>query len=155
VKRTPQSGEVDHGRRAFLDTLLGLGFVSTAIAALYPIWRYLVPPAVAESSAVSVTAAKASAMNPNSAVVFRFGSKPAILVRTPDGDFRAFTAVCTHLGCTVQYRSDHADIWCPCHNGIYDLGGNVVSGPPPRPLEQFTVNLRGEGEETEVVVSRT
>ena len=61
-------------------------------------------------------------------------------MRTPDGQFRAFSAVCTHLDCTVQYKADTSQIWCACHNGLYDLSGNVVSGPPPRPLE----TLRGE-----------
>jgi Rieske Fe-S protein len=75
-------------------------------------------------------------------------------VRTPDGELRAFNAVCTHLNCTVQYRADTSQIWCACHNGIYDLGGNVVSGPPPRPLEPYVVNLRGEPGQEDVVVSR-
>ena len=141
-------------RRSFLDVLLGLGFVSTALAMCYPLWRYLIPPASGEAATASVVAAKASDLQPNSGIVFKFGTKPAILVRTPDGEFRAFTAVCTHLDCTVQYKSDTSQIWCACHNGTYDLGGNVVSGPPPRPLERFTVNLRGEPGEEEVVVSR-
>ena len=67
---------------------------------------------------------------------------------------RAFSAVCTHLDCTVQFKTDTSQLWCACHNGTYDLRGNVVSGPPPRGLEQFTVNLRGEGDDAEIVVSR-
>lgn len=141
-------------RRGFLDILLGFGFVSTALAVLYPLWRYLNPPASGEATTTTATVGKASEIPPNSGVVFKFGNKPAILVRTPDGEFRAFTAVCTHLDCTVQYKSDTSQIWCACHNGIYDLGGNVVSGPPPRPLERFTVNLRGEPGQEEVVVTR-
>jgi Rieske Fe-S protein len=76
------------------------------------------------------------------------------VVRTADGDVRAFSAVCTHLDCTVQFKTDTAQLWCACHNGTYDLGGNVVSGPPPRGLEKFVVNLRGEPGEEEIVVSR-
>lgn len=141
-------------RRSFLDILLGFGFVSTALAVLYPVWWYLNPPASGEPPTTSVVAGKAMEITPNSGFVFKFGNKPAILVRTPDGEFRAFTAVCTHLDCTVQYRADTSQIWCACHNGLYDLGGNVVSGPPPRPLEQYAVNLRGEPGQAEVVVSR-
>ena len=120
-------------RRTFLDTLLGLGFVSTAISFLYPVWRYVIPPAVAEPATDSVIAGKASAFPTNTGALLKFGTKPAILVRTSDGEFKAFNAVCTHLECTVQYKADTSQIWCACHNGLYDLSGTVVSGPPPRP----------------------
>lgn len=155
----PASGRQASGpgleRRGFLDIILGFGFVSTALAVVYPLWRYLNPPASGEAATTSVAAGKAADIRPNSGVVFKFGARPAIVVRAPDGEFRAFNAVCTHLDCTVQYKADTSQIWCACHNGIYDLGGNVVSGPPPRPLEQFTVKLRGEPGEEEVVVSRS
>lgn len=139
-----------YDRRRFLDALLATGFVSTVFAIAYPVWRYLIPPANAEPATQSVVAAQASQLAPNSGVLFKFGSKPGILVRTPDGDLRAFSAVCTHLDCTVQYKTDTSQLWCACHNGIYDLAGNVVSGPPPRPLEKLVVNQRG----ADVVVSR-
>ncbi len=141
-------------RRSFLDTILGLGFISTVLAVVYPIWRYLNPPASGEAATTSVVAGKLADFKPNSGAVIKFGSKPAIVVRAPDGQFRAYNAVCTHLDCTVQYKTDTSQIWCACHNGVYDLGGNVVSGPPPRPLEAFVVNLRGEPGQEEVVVSR-
>lgn len=141
-------------RRSFLDTLLGLGFVSTAIAVVYPVWRYLIPPASAEPATDSVVAGKVTEFKPNSGALVKFGAKPAILVRTSDGEFRAFTAVCTHLECTVQYKAESSQIWCACHNGLYDLAGQVVSGPPPRPLEAFKVNLRGEPGQEDVVISR-
>jgi Rieske Fe-S protein len=142
------------GRRTFLDALLGLGFVSTAIAVIYPVWRYLIPPATGEPAVASTVAAKAADLSPNSGVIFKFGSRPGLLVRTPEGEFRAFNAICTHLDCTVQYKTDTSQIWCACHNGMYDLAGNVVSGPPPRPLESLVVNIRGEAGKEEVVVSR-
>jgi Rieske Fe-S protein len=153
---SPDHSAVGRGlrRRSFLDLILGFGFVSTALAVLYPLWRYLNPPAGGEAPTTSVVAGKAATLRPNSGVVFKFGDRPAILVRTPDGELRAFNAVCTHLNCTVQYRADTSQIWCACHNGIYDLGGNVVSGPPPRPLEPYVVNLRGEPGQEDVVVSR-
>jgi cytochrome b6-f complex iron-sulfur subunit len=137
-------------RRGFLDKLLGTGFVSTVMAIGYPVWRYLIPPASGEPATQSVVAAQASQLKPNAGLVFRFGSKPGLLIRTPDGELQAFNAVCTHLQCTVQYKADTSQIWCACHNGLYDLRGNVVSGPPPRPLERLTVNQRGD----DVVVSR-
>jgi Rieske Fe-S protein len=138
-------------RRRFLDGVLGTGFVSTLAAMAYPVWRYLIPPASGEPAAQSVVAAQASQVKANSGMVFKFGSKPGLLIRTAEGELQAYNAVCTHLECTVQYKSDTAQIWCACHNGLYDLQGNVVSGPPPRPLERLTVNQRGD----DVVVSRT
>jgi Rieske Fe-S protein len=138
-------------RRRFLDRILGAGFASTVVAIIYPVWRYLIPPASGEPATQSVVAAQASQVKANAGLVFKFGSKPGLLIRTPDGELQAFNAVCTHLQCTVQYKADTAQIWCACHNGMYDLHGNVVSGPPPRPLERLTVNQRGQ----DIVVSRT
>lgn len=137
-------------RRRVLDAVLRTGFASTLMAIVYPVWRYLIPPVGGEPATQSVVAAQATQVKPNSGAVFKFGSKPGLLIRTPDGELRAFSAVCTHLDCTVQYKSDSSQIWCACHNGLYDLRGNVVSGPPPRPLESLVVNQRGD----EVVVSR-
>jgi Rieske Fe-S protein len=141
-------------RRLFLDAVLSIGFVSTAAAVVYPISRYLIPPATGEPATASVVAGTVVALRPNSGLLFKFGSRPAIVVRTSDGEIRAFTAVCTHLDCTVQFKADTSQLWCACHNGTYDLGGSVVSGPPPRPLERFVVNLRGEPGQEEIVVSR-
>ncbi len=73
------------------------------------------------------------------------------LVRDASGELHGFSAICPHLQCPVQYKADTSQIWCACHNGFYDLAGNVVSGPPPRPLERFKVNVRGE----DIVVSKT
>jgi Rieske Fe-S protein len=150
----PTVTTTDFDRRTFLDALLAVGFVSTAIAIAYPVARFLIPPASGEPATESVVAGRAAALKPNSAAMFRFGNKPGIVVRTEEGEVRAFSAVCTHLDCTVQFRADTSQLWCACHNGTYDLGGNVVSGPPPRGLERFTVNLRGAPGEEEIVVSR-
>jgi cytochrome b6-f complex iron-sulfur subunit len=141
-------------RRTFLDALLATGFVSTAVAVAYPVSQFLIPPASGEPATQSASAGPAAALKPNSAAIFKFGSKPGIVLRTADGEIRAFSAVCTHLDCTVQFKSDTSQLWCACHNGTYDLGGNVVAGPPPRGLEKFVVNLRGEGADAEIVVSR-
>jgi cytochrome b6-f complex iron-sulfur subunit len=140
---------VDTGRR-WVNLLLGTGVVATIASFIYPAIRYVIPPPVSEASNLSVVAAKVGELKDNAAKVFRFGSTPAILIHTPNGNYRAFTAVCTHLGCTVQYRADLHEIWCPCHNGKYDLHGRNVSGPPPRPLTEYQVHIQGE----EVVVVR-
>ena len=137
------------GRR-WVNVLLGGGLAASVVSFIYPALRYIIPPPVAESTSRSVVAGRAAELKNNSGKIFKFGSKPALLVRMPDGTFRAFTAVCTHLNCTVQYRDDLHQIWCACHNGLYDLEGRNVSGPPPRPLEVFDVHVQGE----DVVVTR-
>lgn len=140
----------DASRRSFLNYLLGTGALATLASIVYPIIRFMIPPRVIESSASTVVAAKLSEIKPNEGRIFKFGSKPGILVKTPSGEYRAFSAICTHLDCTVQYRPDEKLIWCACHNGRYDLNGRNISGPPPRPLEEYKVNVRGD----EIVVSR-
>lgn len=67
-----------------------------------------------------------------------------MLIKTPDGKLKAFSAVCTHLACTVQYREDLEHIWCACHNSHYNLTGINIAGPPPRPLQPYKVNIKGE-----------
>jgi Rieske Fe-S protein len=138
------------GRRRFLDLLFGGGLAALAGAVLYPILHYLVPPKVKEVTTTSVVAGKASALAANAGRIVPFGGKPALVLRTPDGELRAFTAVCTHLACTVQYRQDLQHIWCACHDGHYDLHGQVLAGPPPRPLEEFKIAVRGD----DLIISR-
>jgi Rieske Fe-S protein len=134
-----------------MEILLGGGFLASLASFIYPVLRYLVPPAVADLGADEVVAGKAGEIKANGSKIFRFGTRPALLIVTADGEYRALSAICTHLACTVQYRSDLRQVWCACHNGMYDLNGRNVSGPPPRPLEQFQVHVRGE----EIIVSRT
>jgi cytochrome b6-f complex iron-sulfur subunit len=141
----------DPARRGFVNWFLGTAVGAFLLSVLYPVSRYLIPPEVAESTATSVKLSiKPEDVKPNSGLIFKFGSSPGILIRTPAGDLRAFSAVCTHLNCTVQYRPDLTQIWCACHNGHYDLNGKNVSGPPPRPLEAYTVNVRSD----EIFVSK-
>jgi len=131
-------------RRRILDWLLGTAVGGVVVSALYPVFRYVLPPRVAEPQTNSVLAGKVSELTPNSGKIFRFGSKPGILIRTATGEIRAFSAICTHLNCTVQYRDDFEHIWCACHNGHYDLNGVNISGPPPRPLPSYRVDIKGD-----------
>jgi Rieske Fe-S protein len=138
-------------RRTLADYLIGAGLVGLAGTVLYPVLRYLVPPKVREVAAGSVVAARVGELPLNSGKIFLFGGKPAILVHTPQGTYRAFSAVCTHLSCTVQFRGDLGHIWCACHDGHFDLNGQVISGPPPRPLAEYGVSVKGQ----EIVVTRS
>jgi Rieske Fe-S protein len=138
------------GRRSLLNWLLGLWGGGVIGSVLYPVVRYLAPPDVAEATTLSASAGNAQALLPNTGRVVPFGSRPAIVLRTSSGELRAFSATCTHLDCTVQYRSDLQRIWCACHNGQYDLNGRNVAGPPPRPLDPYDVNVSNG----EIVITR-
>lgn len=136
-----QAGPV---RRDLLTWLLGGWLAGVLGSILYPIARYIVPPEVPEAAPPSVVAGKAAALAPNTGKIVPFGKTPVIVVRTAAGELRAFSATCTHLTCTVQYRPDFEHIWCACHNGHYDLNGRNIAGPPPRPLDRFEVTVQGE-----------
>jgi Rieske Fe-S protein len=131
-------------RRVFLAWLTRIAGTALGGFILYPVARYLVPPRVPEAATRRVLAAKQDELAPGSYKTFAFGVQPGILVRTPDGGYRAFSAVCTHLGCTVQYKADDRVIWCACHDGRYDLEGRNISGPPPRPLDPYRVHQEGD-----------
>jgi Rieske Fe-S protein len=137
-------------RRNFLNYLLGTTLGGTVLSIIYPVVQFLIPPAVSEAAQSNVIAASANELRQGSGKIFKFGSQPGLLIRTPTGEMRAFSAVCTHLNCTVQYRPDLEQIWCACHDGHYDINGKNIAGPPPRPLEQYVVNVRGD----DIVVSK-
>ncbi|MGV3614165.1 MAG: ubiquinol-cytochrome c reductase iron-sulfur subunit [Fimbriimonas sp.] len=68
-----------------------------------------------------------------------------ILIQTGDGEYKAYSRRCTHLSCPVEYQADQARLYCPCHNGAFALkDGSVLQGPPPRPLPEIIVEVRGD-----------
>lgn len=140
----------DKSKRDFLKYILGGGLLAWAASVAYPLVAYLKPPKQAEVEVSSVKVGKLSGIEKDSGTIVRFGNKPVILIRTATGDLRAFSATCTHLDCTVQYRKDFGVIWCACHNGKYDTNGRNISGPPPRPLDEYRVVIQGD----EVFVSK-
>ncbi len=150
TSETGPLSQAENDRRDFLKYVLGGGFLAWLAAVLYPILAYMKPPKQAEVEVTSVKAGKVSAMEKDSGTIVRFGNKPVILLRTASGEFRAFSATCTHLDCTVQYRKDMGLIWCACHNGRYDLNGRNVAGPPPRPLDEYRVLIQGD----EILISK-
>lgn len=137
-------------RRKFVNYFLGASLAGAAASFLYPVIRYILPPKQVEAVVKKIAAAKVGEIAPNTSKLFKFGTSPAVLIHTLEGEFRAFSAICTHLTCTVFYEGDTETIFCPCHNGRFDLAGNVISGPPPRPLESFAVEISGD----EIFVSK-
>ena len=148
----PPAGGVT--RQTFLHVALGGVGAVYAAGMAYPVYRYVASPvekAAKESAVTEVTLKDAQKLAPGSALMFKFGSKPSMLIHHDDGSWTALTAVCTHLGCTVHYEEDKKRIHCACHGGVYDpkTGGNV-SGPPPKPLKRYEVRVT----DTAVVVSK-
>lgn len=137
-------------RRRFIAILLGGSALTWVASVLYPVLRYLMPKEETEAQVSSAKVAMLAEFPPNCGKVVKFGSKPVIVIRKPDGTFKAFNGKCTHLDCIVQYRPDYQRIWCACHNGQYDLNGLNVAGPPPRPLDPLEVHIVGD----EIFVSR-
>jgi len=131
-------------KRDFLKIVLGGGLLAWLAAVMYPLVAYLKPPKQGEVQVTSVKVGPVTGIAKDSGTIVRFGNKPVILIRNASGEMRAFSATCTHLDCTVQYRKDMGMIWCACHNGRYDLSGRNIAGPPPRPLDEYRVIIQGE-----------
>lgn len=131
------------GRRRFLNWFLGTSLGALFASIAYPVLRYLNPPHLPEASTNRVEAGFVNDLEllDQGFKILRFGNEPVILIRVAENDFRAFSAVCTHLDCIVTFRKDRRLIWCYCHNGVYDLKGINIGGPPPRPLTPYEVHV--------------
>lgn len=70
--------------------------------------------------------------------------KVVYLVRNASDDVRVLDSTCTHLGCRTRFDAEAGQIVCPCHGGVYDTDGRVVSGPPPAPLPSLTTRIEGD-----------
>jgi Rieske Fe-S protein len=134
-------------RRTFLDRVIGVTGIAFLASVIYPVTRFLLPPASGEANVSQVKlpfVRKDIEAEAKKAKTFRFGRQLGIILLTPAGELRAMSAACTHLDCTVQNRPEEGLIWCACHNGKYSYDGKNISGPPPRPLEVFAVNEVGD-----------
>ncbi len=129
-------------RRSFLKLLTSLLGLSALGAFIYPLFRFLLPLEIAARARAVTIAKKEIPINASKDVMI--GQTPAIILNIRDKGFLAFSKVCTHLGCLVKYHPDKEVFICPCHAGVFDLEGNVVSGPPPKPLQKFAVKVEGD-----------
>lgn len=127
-------------RRGFLKILTSILGLSALGTLAYPLFRYLFFVKTT-SKATAIMVAQAG-LPVGAAENLLVGETPAIIIHKPTG-YIVLSRVCTHLGCLVNYSKSRQLLICPCHNGIYDLDGNVVSGPPPRPLEKLPFTIAG------------
>jgi Rieske Fe-S protein len=82
------------------------------------------------------------------AVAFRYPGEDdrAIAIRLTTGELVGYSAVCTHLSCAVLWRAEEGELHCPCHDGVFDpRTGEVVAGPPPRPLPRVVLEMTSDG----------
>ena len=127
-------------RRTLLKGLLGFIGALGLGGLAYGICRFLAPNAGA-SAPLEIPLAD---LSPRAAYPFQYGSSPGLLLRGEEGTVRAFSLVCTHLACTVSWNPEKRNFFCPCHEGLFDAEGRVISGPPPAPLERFKVEVKGD-----------
>jgi cytochrome b6-f complex iron-sulfur subunit len=128
-------------RRRFVQGLLGFSVVATIAGAIVPVIGYLWPPAQrASTGGGRVSAGTVKDLPVGQAKVMPVNDKPVIVVNTSTGGIKAFSAICTHLGCVVEWNQSKQIIQCPCHDGRFNPStGAVISGPPPTALPSVQV----------------
>lgn len=130
--------------------LIGLGFGLPAVA-------YVIGPALKKSNALAwISLGAVSRIELGKPTLFKTKIKRqtgwivnevelAFYVLTEDGrNFTAMSNVCTHLGCRIRWIEAQGQYVCPCHNGVFDKSGNVISGPPPRPLDTYETKVEND-----------
>ena len=129
-------------RRRFILTSLGGMTAVAAGSSLFAIFRYLAPgKAVGSGEKVLIDAA--SVPKPGGARPFTYEGRAAVAVKSENGKIEVLSAVCTHLGCIVQWVEQTGEFLCPCHGGRFAADGKVLAGPPPRPLDRLPFTLSG------------
>ena len=129
-------------RRKFFKLLMYLLGSTAFISFFYPLLRFLAPPG-SEANIKKLVLPKAEVPSGKAKSIV-FNNVPAIVINRPDKGFIVFSKVCTHLGCIVEYDGGKNIMLCPCHAGMFDLDGNVISGPPPKSLHRLPFRVAGE-----------
>lgn len=123
-------------RRKFLTLTASLPVVLGGVGSLSLLGGTLNPPESLKPLPPKMAVAKETDVT-DAPLEFVYDGSPAMLF-SKDGAFLAFSRVCSHLGCIVAWNADTAQFECPCHGGIYNADGDVIKGPPPKPLQRLT-----------------
>ncbi len=128
----------EQSRRNFLTRLgvIGAGSVASVFF-LKDIFLYLFPTS-AEKTFHKFLVCKTDELAVGTAKEIHLGHTPVFIIRLQEG-FKAFSGICTHLGCIVSWEKEDEHFYCPCHKGYFDKNGKVIAGPPPRPLDEYQV----------------
>ncbi len=131
-------------RRRFLQWILGFSAVATVVGVITPIIGYLWPPEqVAGATGGRTLVGTTQEVSLGKGKVVPVNNKPVIVVNTRAGGVKAFSAICTHLGCVVDWKKEKGVIHSPCHEGLFNpVTGAVVGGPPPRPLPPYELTIK-------------
>ncbi|HSP44373.1 MAG TPA: Rieske 2Fe-2S domain-containing protein [Chthoniobacterales bacterium] len=133
-------------RRHFLDLLLGASVLGWLVSFAYPIIRYLKPlPQTGATGPARLTRDESAKLEQNKYVIVPVSGQRVIVLQAPDEQLFAFGAKCTHEGCTITYQPAQSVLWCPCHDGRFDMSGRVLSGPPPQPLLKYEARRQPDG----------
>jgi cytochrome b6-f complex iron-sulfur subunit len=133
-------------RRSFLDLLLGASVVGWLASIVYPVLSYLKPlPQTGPTGPTRLTREEIAKLEQSQFVIVLVNGQRVIVLEPASEQVLAFSAKCTHEGCTVTYVPSQSVIWCPCHDGRFDLSGRVLSGPPPQPLPKYVVQRQPDG----------
>jgi len=144
-------------RRGFVGGVVVLvGGIMSAMVGL-PVIGYIVAPALSKSGEEEwITLGPVSAVEPNTPTAFTYSQvkevgwrreriNQTVYAVTQDGqNFTVLSDKCTHLSCKVHWEEARGAYICPCHDGIFDMLGNVVSGPPPAPLYHYETKVENE-----------
>lgn len=129
-------------RREFLNLGILASIAVAASSGIYTVLKYLYPPAEAPQQAgENMLVAKVEEVPDGGTFLFRYKNKPSILLNSKNGII-ALNIVCPHLGCIVKWEESKHVFLCPCHAGIFDASGSVISGPPPAPLKKLNVTIK-------------
>jgi len=132
-------------RRNLFEKFVGGLFGGTALAFFAPALAFLFPNKNFGATGRDFTEANgqpisAASIPEDGARAGMLGGKPAVVLRR-SGEWVAFSAVCSHLGCVVAFNASEKVFLCPCHGGKYDAEGKVIAGPPPQPLERIAIKV--------------
>ena len=127
-------------RREFVDWVIKGGIMATLTGMIAPALSYLWPVMKSGPHVDLQEVGLAEDIPVWGSRKVIVGGSALVIIRTPK-EFKAFSAICTHLGCIVDWEGQKREIVCPCHAGVFDTEGRAVSGPPPRPLPVYPVQV--------------
>jgi cytochrome b6-f complex iron-sulfur subunit len=141
MSRHENKPEVDIARRRFFQAL-GTGACALVAGGASALGLEFLSPRVLFEPATKFALGSPDAIDLGTVITDE--SHHVYVARFQDG-FRALSSVCTHLGCITRYRPDEKTIACPCHGSRFDLAGEVLNGPAPRPLRWLEMELSSRG----------
>ena len=127
-------------RRRLLDTVVSTMGAAIVLALAWPAVTYVLPARKRGGGSERITAGKEQGWAVWAGQKVAVHGKPVYVIRTEQG-FSAFSAVCTHLGCIVDWSQARHEFDCPCHGARFDVSGQVIAGPPPSPLPAYSVAI--------------